>query len=306
MTIVTEPTSGFRVPADVEREDKILAGLTVRQCALLAALAAILWIAYNITKPFLPFWVFAGLAVPITAAGGLVAVGRRDGISLDRYLLAALGFARSPHRLVPTGGQAIAPAPAWVAATGDLALPAPLCLPATGVNADGVIDLGPDGTAAIIECATVNLALSAPAEQQAHIAAFARVLHALTTPIQILVRAQPVDLDPLIDAISDAAPALPHPALEDAASEHARYLTALATGRDLLARQVLIAIRTPRTSRSGSSSSGPAHAARGALHHADQLTRALSAIGITARRLPGAEACAVLAACCDPTAGGPQ
>ena len=300
--------AGFRVPADVEREDKILAGLTARQCAILAAVAVALWLAYTLTSSFVPLWTFAGLALPVAAGGGLVAVGRRDGIGLDRFLLAAVGFAHGSRRLVPTGGAGVALPPAWVAAVGDLELPAPLRLPATGVDADGVIDLGPDGTAAIIACGTMNLALASSEEQHAHIAAFARVLHTLTVPAQILVRAQPVDLAPMTDAIVEAAPALPHPALEDAAIEHARYLSALASRRDLLSRQVLVVIRAPgssgrSTTWSGRSSAGGGE--RSVLRQADQLARALSGIGILARRLPGAEAHAVLATCCDPTAPAP-
>lgn len=303
---MSEPTDRFQIPADVEPEDKIIAGLTARQCAVLAVLGVVLWIIFILTRAFLPLWGFAMLATPLAAFGGLIAFGARDGTSLDRLLLAAVRFARSPRRMVPTDDaqatERIDSPPDWVDADGDLAPPAPLRLPATGIGRDGVINLGPDGAAAIIACSTVNFALSAAAEQQARIAAFARVLHAAITPIQILVRAQSVDLGPLIDAVTDTAPNLPHPALEDAAREHARYLTTLTSRADLLSRQVLLAVRVPhppgaaRTTGTGDT--------RAVLRHAGQLARALTAAGISARVLTGHEAHTVLAACCDPTAPG--
>ena len=42
--------SRVRIPADVEREDRILAGLTARQLAILAVPAVVLWVAYEATR----------------------------------------------------------------------------------------------------------------------------------------------------------------------------------------------------------------------------------------------------------------
>ena len=44
--------------------------------------------------------------------------------------------------------------------------------------------------------------------------------------MQILVRAGRADLSAAVAALRDAAPALPHPALEQAALEHAAFLEA--------------------------------------------------------------------------------
>ncbi|NED50904.1 hypothetical protein G3I24_08270, partial [Micromonospora aurantiaca] len=53
---------------------------------------------------------------------------------------------------------------------------------------------------------------------------------------------RPVDLTGLADHITQQAPALPDPALEQAACAHAAFLTDLGAEHDLLIRQVLIVI----------------------------------------------------------------
>jgi hypothetical protein len=122
-----------------------------------------------------PPLVFLAAASPVGAAAFAAAVGRRDGISLDAWLIKAIRHRRRRHSLVPTDGP-ITPAPAWVAtSTGPgnrQPLPAPLTLPATGVTADGTVDRGNDGAAALIHASTVSFDLRTPAEQHGVIDAF--------------------------------------------------------------------------------------------------------------------------------------
>src|SRR5918992_916659 len=139
-----QPTYSARIPADIEREDRILAGLTARQVAILAT---------------------AGVA-----GGG--------------------GFLPPPGPGPPEG---VAAAPDWVAAQAA-PLPAPLRLPARAISADGVIDLGADGAAVICTASTVSFALRTPQEQMALVGVFARWLHSLTGPAQILVRSEDIDV----------------------------------------------------------------------------------------------------------------
>jgi len=94
-------------------------------------------------------------------------------------------------------------------------------------------------------CSTVNFALRTPAEQEGLVAGFGRYLHSLTAPVQILIRAQRLDLTGQIAELRDRAGGLPHPALEQAALEHADYLAQLAEHSDLLRRQVLLVLREP-------------------------------------------------------------
>lgn len=288
---MTSPDPGpepVRIPADVDREDRVLADLTARQAAILAAAVVMLWLAFTATRHLVPPAAFAGAAAPVAVAAVLLAVGRRDGLSLDRWLAAGLRQARAPHRLVPAP-EGVLPPPAWLApavAAQARPLPAPLRLPATAISPRGVISLGGDGAVAIAAASTVNFALRTPAEQEALAAAFGRWLNSLQGPAQILIRAHRIDLSAMAARLRDNAAALPHPALERAALGHAAFLGGLAEDRDLLARQVLIAVREPTADR--------------AVRRITDAARALAAAGVAVTPLDGPRAAAVLAACCTP------
>jgi hypothetical protein len=167
-------------------------------------------------------------------------------------------------------------------------LPAPLHLPARGITADGLVDLGPDGTTALVSASTVAFGLRTPGEQNGLVAGFGRWLNSLDAPVQIVVRAQRVDLTTVADRIHELAPSLPHPALEQAALSHVAFLDDLAAQRELLHRQVTIAVREQR---------GAGHT----LHRAAQTVRALAACEVAATVLDPASAAATLAGCLDPT-----
>jgi PrgI family protein len=289
----TDEQLTVRIPADVDREDRVLADLTARQTAILATAAVILWAAFAATRHLIPPAAFAAAAAPAAVAAVLLAVGRRDGLSLDRWLAAGLRQARAPRRLVPAP-EGVTPPPSWLqpaVAAQARPLPAPLRLPATAISPAGVISLGgADGAVAVAAASTVNFALRTPAEQQALTAAFGRWLNSLQGPAQILIRARRIDLTAMAAAVRDNAPGLPHPALEQAALGHAAFLARLAEDRDLLARQVLIAVREPAPER--------------AIRRITDAARALPAAGVAITPLDGPQAAAVLAACCAP--GQPQ
>ncbi len=281
-----------RVPADVEREDRLAFNLTARQLVILTVTGLLLYAAWTAVARVVPPAVFIACALPVAGAAFFLAVGRRDGISLDTWLFNALRHRRAPHHLVPSEDPIMA-APAWVSTTrgpGDrLPLPAPLRLPARGITADGLIDLGPDGTTGLVAASTVAFGLRTPAEQNGLVAGFARWLHSLDGPAQILVRAQRVDLTHLADRLIAQAPSLPDPALEDAARAHAAFLDQLATGRELLHRQITVAVRSTRS---------PGHTA----HQTTETVRALSGCEVTARVLDPAGAAVTLADALNPSA----
>ena len=102
-----------------------------------------------------------------------------------------------------------------------------------------------DGKALVCRASAVTFSLRSPGEQEALVAAFGRWLNSLSAPVQVLVRAEPVDLGPAIAQLLEAAPGLPHPALESAARGHARFLADLAASHDLLRRDVLVVLREP-------------------------------------------------------------
>jgi hypothetical protein len=276
-----------RVSADVDRPDQLLFRLTARQLGVLGVTGIVLWIAYTASAGLVPPLVFLGVAAVIAAVVVGVVLVRRDGLSLDAWLIAALRHHRAPHRLVPTDGP-VTPPPSWVASTGPRRpLPGPLRLPARGIEASGAVDLGPDGTAVLVRAGTVNFGLRSPGEQNGLVAGFARWLNGLDAPTQILVRARRVDLGVLADRIVAQAPSLPHPALEDAARRHAAFLDQLGADRELLHRDVLVNVRDPRS-------------ADRAEQRAAETARALGACEVPARPLDGPAAAAALAECLQP------
>jgi hypothetical protein len=281
-----------RPPADVEKKDPILFGFTFRQVVILTVAGLIIYAAWTALARTVHPLVFLIGAIPVAGFAFVLAVGRRDGIGLDAWLAHAIRHRRAPHRLVPAAGP-ISPAPAWVRTTagrGDrLPLPAPLRLPAKGITPEGLVDLGPDGTIALVAASTVAFGLRTPGEQNGLVAGFGRWLNSLDAPVQILVRAERVDLTTLADRIHHLAPSLPHPALEEAALSHVAFLDELAAQRELLHRQVTIAVRDRR---------GPGHT----IHRASETVRALAACEVTATVLDGYDAAATLAGCLDPTA----
>ncbi len=282
--------NGVRIPADIDRPDRILAGLSARQLAILAASGAAALALATAAAVVLPTPVAVALAAPPALVGVALALGWRDGLPLDRLALAALRHRRGPRRLVPAPEGVAAP-PAWTG-SGDRP-PAPLAGPISGLHDDGVIDLGADGQALLCRATAVNLRLRSEPEQQALVAAFARLLHAVTGPLSVVVRADRVDLGAAVAALRAAAPGLPHPALEQAADEHADFLAGLAARRDVLCRERLLVLREP----AGTPDPAAALASR-----AEQAAALLAAAGVTLTPLDQDAAARVLARAADPHA----
>lgn len=250
-------SSNVRIPADVEMPDKVLGPFTLRQVVILAAAGLLLYGAWQATRTLVPTALFLAVAAPVAAALIGVVLGRRDGISLDVLLLAAIRQKFTPRRRV-AAPESVQPPPDWLAAAHTTTTGAarsartrgrggdqvgPLRLPAEQITGSGVVDLGNDGLAAIAVCSTVNFTLRTPQEQSALIAAFGSWLHSLTAPAQLLVRTERLNLSEQIAELRDAAGGLPHPALEHAAAAHADFLTDLDRRSDLLRRQVLLVLR---------------------------------------------------------------
>jgi hypothetical protein len=332
-----------RIPADVDREDRVIGPLTARQLLILAVTGIVLYGIYTITREFVPLVAFLIVAIPIGVTAALLALGQRDGITLDRLVLAALRQRMSPqHRVAAPEG--IRPAPEWLVSQvtnisnkrrtkaedgGDSVAsavsPTAMRLPAEAVTDTGVIDLGKDGVAVVAVCSTINFALRTPAEQESLVTSFGRYLHSLTAPVQVLVRAERLDLSGQIGELREQAGGLPHPALEQAAREHADYLDQLGQATDLLRRQVLLILREPLLTTGPTDGLGGAsplaalmarrRAAKQAASVDDNTRRAaearlvrrlgeavelLSPSGIVVTPLDAGQATAVLAAACNP------
>jgi hypothetical protein len=243
-----------RIPADVDREDRLIANLTARQLAILAATGLLLWVGWAATRRLLPLPVFAGLAAPVAGAALTVAVGRWHGLPADRLLTAFARHQLAPRRLVPAPGGIPAPEPA--ASGGDGLRLGPLRLPVQAIAPDGTLHLADGSTAVLAHATAVSFALRTPAEREALTAGFGRYLNSLAGPVQVLLGAEPVDLQPIITELHTAAPSLPHPLLEAACRGHAAYLAAFAASRPLLRREVLLIIRTPPATTTSSGGGG--------------------------------------------------
>lgn len=330
-----------RIPADVDREDRVIGPLTARQLLILAVTGILLYGGYSATHTVVPVAVFLIVAIPVGVIAAFLALGQRDGISMDRLVFAALRQRMSPqHRVAAPEG--VRPAPEWLASqvvtatrgakgehrgtpAASAVSPAALRLPAEAVTDTGVIDLGKDGVAVVGVCSTVNFSLRTPTEQESLVASFGRYLHSLTAPVQVLVRAERLDLSRQIAELREQAGGLPHPALEAAAREHADYLDQLRRATDLLRRQVLLILREPLHAAGPTDGLGGASplAALTAKRKAakqtglvDDATRRaaearlvrrlgeavelLSPAGITVTPLDAGQATSVLAAACNP------
>lgn len=281
-----------RIPADISRPDRLIGPFTARQAAVLAAVGVVLYAGWWATRPLMAPLVYLAMVVPVAGAASALVLGRREGIGLDRFLLAALAHRRRPKRQVyaPDG---VPPLPAlvpgrWAAAAGPP--PAAMAMPYAGVSADGVLDLGREGTAAVATCSTVNFELRSAAEQQQLTAAFARWLNSLTGPVQLLVRCHRIDLTPLADQLHQDAAGLPHPALEQAARAHADFLSSLATGGNLLGRQTVLVSREP-AGRAGR-----------AVQRTHEAARALGGAEITVTPLNATATAALITGACNPDA----
>ncbi|MFG2084632.1 PrgI family protein [Spirillospora sp. NPDC048824] len=290
-----------KIPADVDQPDKILYGLTARQLAILGGTAAVvLWVLLTF-QAVVPFPVLVAVVIPVAAGGIVLAVARRDGMSLDRYLVTALTHLRTPRTRVTTQGPVQAP-PSWCRMRGRL--PAPLRLPVRAVRQDGAMELAGGGVAGIVRAGTVAFGLRTPGEQASLVAGFGRWLNSLDTPVQILVQARPVDLTGLADHITAQAqaPALPDPALEQAAGEHAAFLYEIGSAHGLLVRHVLIVFtNTPTSSASSPWGKGRRQrigrdaGAEVVLRRAAEAVQSLATLGVAAEVLDSGSCVAALA-----------
>jgi hypothetical protein len=295
-----------RIPADTDRPDRLLAGLTARQLALLALPAVALWVAWAALHRHVPLPVFCALGAPVAVAASVLALGRREGLSADRLVALALRHLVGPRRLVPAP-EGIAPVP-QVLGVASGPLPAPLRLGIERVRDDGTIDLGRDGTALCCRAVGVSFALRTASERAAMVGALARYLNGTAGPLEFVVRAEPVDLAPAITRLRGAAGGLPHPALEAAALDHARFLAELAATRDLLSRDVLVVFRdpaprsaTPKEATDGARTSASAVADR-LRRRAVDAAEVLQGAGVALHVLDAEAVAAVLAGALDPLA----
>lgn len=258
-----------RIPSNIDQEDRILAGLTVRQLVIVAVPAVLLWASYFATRAFVPLYVFGPIAIVASGVVGTVAVVKRDGISMDRFALAAIRYQRNPRRLVPE-------VPEWNA--DNLAM---LTLPVVGIDTSGVIDLGDKGAALICRVDAIDISLLSEVEQEATVAAFGRFANSLQSTVQFVLHTESADLSQMIDDLRSAARSLASVQLERAALEHCAFLSDLSVRHDVLQRRVYVVLR-----ETGSVDVSEALL----MQRATEAATALRSAGVELQALDGAEA----------------
>lgn len=272
----------FRVPADIDMADRIFAGLTLRQLAILGADALFLWVLFFALGRHVPPALFGAIAVPFAAVGLAVATARPEGMHLERLLASAFRFGTSPRKRV-IAPEGIPVTPAWA---GSVETVAPLDLPLRDIDSEGILQLESSGVAVLGEASALNFGLRSEDEQILLVQGFGRLLNALDGPVQFVIRSEATDLRNVIANIESAAGGLPHPALDDAAREHASFLSSLASRRDILRRHVFVCFRDAQ---------GGSDAGARLLRRFDEACSLLRGIGVILRRLQGIEAVTALA-----------
>ncbi|MCP2290791.1 TraG/VirB4 family ATPase [Nocardia amikacinitolerans] len=318
-----------RIPADVDRSDRILGPFTARQLAVLATAALLLYSAWTATRTAIAPMVFAAVAAPVFVVVAVAVLTRRDGLSADLLLVAAIRHRFRPRHLVRSRGSTRAETPRWIATRAKRSRPRPplptelsanqVRLPQSvsngGTGDVGVIDLGADGLAVIAVAGTLNLSLRTPAEQDSLVGQLAGWLHTLRQPVQILVRSARLDLTEHITGLHTAAEQM-SPDLAAAALDHADHLAELTAREDPVHRQVLLIwreqtetlaatglrARLPGRSRARRALSGGARRAAESrlLRRMNEAADVLSPLGISVTALDDVAATAVLTSCTNP------
>ncbi|WP_249644397.1 PrgI family protein [Nocardia sputi] len=318
-----------RIPADVDRSDRILGPFTARQLAVLATAALLLYSGWAATRTVIAPAVFVTVAAPVFVVVAVAVLTRRDGLSADLLLVAAIRHRFRPRHLVRSRGSTRAETPRWIATRAHRSgprRPVPTELSAnqvrlpesvsnSGSGAVGVIDLGADGLAVIAVAGTLNLSLRTPAEQDSLVGQLAGWLHTLRQPVQILVRSARLDLTEHITGLHTAAEQM-SPDLAAAALDHADHLAELTARENPVHRQVLLiwreqtetlavtglGARLPGRGRARRALSGGARRAAESrlLRRMNEAADVLSPLGISVTALDDVAATAVLTSCTNP------
>jgi hypothetical protein len=183
-----------------------------------------------------------------------------------------------------------------------------------GIDAieDGVVALPGGEYRAVLEVSGTASPLEDDAREEGLLAGFATFLNALSYPIQILVRATPVDLSRYVTTLEERGRQMLDGQLAALAHDHAAFVQGLARQRTLLERRFYVVVPSESAPRSGWTGLVPGarprreeeprrDAARRQLaFRCDDVGRQLSRCGLTVRRLADLELAQLYLACWSP------
>jgi hypothetical protein len=181
----------------------------------------------------------------------------------------------------------------------------------------GVVRLVGGQYRAVLEVAGGGSLLEIDRRQEAILAGFGAFLNALTFPVQILVRAAPVDLLRYVAALEERARQTLPAALAGLAHDHAAFVHSLAHQRTLLERRFYIVVPAEPGKRarwSGWRSAGwhgddaaETEAARRQLtYRCEEVAYQLARCGVHVRRLADLELAQLFLTCWSPERGRAQ
>jgi hypothetical protein len=179
---------------------------------------------------------------------------------------------------------------------------------------NGVIELSDNEYRAVLEVMGTARALDDEVRLEGLMAGFAAFLNGLSYPIQILVRASPVDLTRYLGAVEERGRELRESKLAELAYDHAAFVQGLIRQRTLLERRFYVVVpaeTTPRSSwiwikrlgrtRPVLEEEPRREAARRQLtFRSEEVARQLGRCGLAARRLPDLELAQLYLACWSP------
>jgi hypothetical protein len=182
---------------------------------------------------------------------------------------------------------------------------------------DGVVRLSGGEHRAVLEVAGGASLLESDQRQEAILAGFAVFLNALTFPIQIVVRAAPVDLLRYVAALEERARQNLPGVLASLAHDHATFVQSLAQQRTLLERRFYVVVPAEPgrrvgwarwlNRRSGATLAADEEAARRQLtYRCDEVAYQLTRSGLHVRRLGDLELAQLFMTCWAPERGRTQ
>ena len=183
-----------------------------------------------------------------------------------------------------------------------------------GIDAiqDGVVELAGGEFRAVLELGGTARPFEDDARLEGLLAGFAAFLNGLSYPLQILVRASPVDLTRYIAALEERGRHVMEGQLAELAHDHALFVQGLARQRTLLERRFYVIVpsesmprgswlRRVKRARAAAAEEPRRDAARRQLtFRCDDVARQLGRCGLAVRRLTDLELAQLYLACWSP------